>query len=233
VGKRAVGVVVAGLAVGALLVARAVRAQEPEPTPVAPLPDPPKPAVAGRALAPASVPTVRRLPVIAYAPEAAASASRLPPEERAARVFLRSVALAATIETEASRMAVVRGNAPAVRSFAIDLLEAHQAAEPALLRLLHAREMAPPLMDIGQRKALQRLAKASGAKFDREYLDLVLPRQARDEVEQYERALQVITDPVLRAWIERQLPLLREQSALGDRLVVAKRTEAVARQRAE
>lgn len=224
-GKRAVGVVVAGLAVGALLVARAVRAQEPDPAPAPPAAEPPKPAVAGRTLAPAA----RRLPTVAYAPEAAASASRLAPDERAARVFLRSVALAATIDTEASRMAIVRGHAPAVRSFAIDLLQAHQATEPELLRLLHAREMAPPLMDIGQRKALQRLAKASGAKFDREYLELVLPRQPRDEVEQYERALQAITDPVLRAWIERQLPLVREQLAMGDRVAAAKRTEAVAR----
>lgn len=229
-GKRAVGVVVAGLAVGALLVARAVRAQEPEPAQAPPVADPPKPAVAGRTQSPAPMPVLRRLPATAYAPEAAASASRLAPDERAARAFLRNVALSARIDAEASRMAIVRGHSPAVRSYAIDLLQAQQSAEPELLRLLHAREMAPPLMDVAQRKSLQRLAKATGAKFDREYLDLVAPRQARDEVEQYERALQAVSDPMLRGWIERQLPLLREQLAIGDRLAGPKRgTEAVAR----
>lgn len=225
---RRVGMVVAGLAVGALLVARMARAQEPDAaSPAAVLPEPPKPAVTGRSPVPASAP--RRMPAVAYAPEAAASSTRLAPEERAARQFLRAAALVHQIESEASRIAIARGHSPGVRAFAVDLLQARQAAEPELIRLLHAREMAPPLMDIAQRKALQRLARVSGPKFDREYLDLVALRQQREDIEQHERALQAITDPVLKGWIERQLPLLRDQQAVADRIATARGTDVANR----
>lgn len=153
-----------------------------------------------------------------YAAESARTATRLSVEEREARAFLRGAALASRFELEATRLAATRASGERVRSHAADLLQYHEAAHVELLHLLHARGMAMPMMDTAQRKALQRLARLSGPKFDREYVELLGGRQQREELVAYEKAVGALGDPVLRAWAERQLPNLRSQHAAARRL---------------
>lgn len=227
------------VAVGLLLVARSVRAQDPAQaggpllnsmgnaadalpgaaaSASAPVPAPvlkARPASAPRATTPqgpatAANPAARRA-WNGFAAESARSATRLPPAEREARAFLREAALGARLDTEASRLAQARSQAPGVLAFSDNLLDHRATAAPELQHLLHVRGMALPMMDNAQRKALNRLAKLKGARFDRLYADLVGPDQQRLAVVQYERALASVDDPVLKAWIERQLPVLRQQ----------------------
>lgn len=160
----------------------------------------------------------RGAPPPGYAAEAARSASRLPPEERATRAFLRSAAVAARVEADASRLAANRSQDPAVRGYAGDLSRYRADADLELLRLLHDRGMAAPMLETPQRKALNRLAKLQGAKFDRAYMDLVSVRHQQAELQQYQRAAQALDDPAVKAWVERQLPALREQQAAMQRL---------------
>ncbi|MGZ5181075.1 MAG: DUF4142 domain-containing protein [Ramlibacter sp.] len=152
----------------------------------------------------------------------------MPPDERAARAFLRSAAVASRIESEASRLAVTRADSEAVRAFASELLQYQQAAEVDLLHLLQARAMALPMLETAQRKALNRLARLDGRKFDRAYLDLVVARRRRDDVVAYQRASLAVTDPVVKTWIERQLPALREQQEAAGRLVGARPPQVAA-----
>ena len=112
-------------------------------------------------------------PSSGYAADAARTSSRLAPDERNARAFLRTAAMAARIETEASRLASRRAQGDGIREYAGDLLKYHESADLELLWLLHARDMAPPMLETPQRKALAKLAKLDGAKFDRAYVDLV------------------------------------------------------------
>ncbi|MFL6692002.1 MAG: DUF4142 domain-containing protein [Ramlibacter sp.] len=179
----------------------------------------PAPAVTKPVAAAAAKPAVRRAPAVAgYAADAARSSSRLPPDERAARAFLRTAAIAARVENDASRLASTRAEGDAIRGYAASLLKYHESADLELLRLLHARDMAPPMLETAQRKALNHLARLEGAKFDRAYVELVSVRRQRSDVQQFERAAAGITDPALKAWIERQLPALREQQAGAQRL---------------
>jgi putative membrane protein len=224
--------VATGLAAGALLGLRVAHAAgraeedrpghrpdevESAPAPAAPAAATPK--VAKPAAAASSAAIARRPPPVAgYAADAARSSSRLPPDERAARAFLRTAAIAARVETEASRLAATRAQAEGLREFAADLLKYHESADLELLWLLHARDMAPPMLETAQRKALNRLARLDGAKFDRAYVELVSVRRQRSDVQQFERAAAGITDAALKAWIERQLPALREQQAAAQRL---------------
>jgi putative membrane protein len=161
-----------------------------------------------------------------YAAESARNATRLPPEEREARGFLRWAATAARFEAQASRLATTRAQRTAVREFAANLLEYHESADAELLHLLHGRSMALPMVDNVQRKALNRLAKLSGEKFDREYIELVAQRRQREEIQHYQKALAAVSDPVLKRWIDGQLPSLRQQMAAAGQLspAEAKRT---------
>ena len=163
--------------------------------------------------------TVRRTGVLpSYATESARNNTRLPADEREARAFLRWAATAARFETEASRLAILRAQSMGVREFADDLLHYHESADAELLRLLHVRGMAMPMVDNVQRKTLNRLAKLSGDRFDREFIEVVDQRRQRQEIQQYQKALLGISDPVLRGWIDSQLPTLRLQMAAAGRL---------------
>ena len=214
--------VAAGIAAGALLGARWAhaggRAEEDRP---GNRPDDMQlPAPAPARARPAAPPKVvrRAAPIAGYAAEAAQSSTRLPTQERATRAFLRSAAVAARVEADASRLALARTQDPAVRGYAEQLTRYRAEADLELLRLLHDRAMAPPMLETAQRKALNRLAKLEGAKFDRAYVELVSVRHQQAEVQQYQRAAQAIADPAVKAWVERQLPALREQQAGAQRL---------------
>ncbi|HEY1225742.1 MAG TPA: DUF4142 domain-containing protein [Ramlibacter sp.] len=213
--------VAAGVAAGALLGARWAHAggRAEEDRPGNRPEDMQEPAAASRQ--PAAAPTVaarRAAPVAGYAAEAARSSSRLPADERTTRAFLRGAAVAARVEADASRLATTRAQDPAVRGFAEELTRYRAEADLELLRLLHDRGMAPPMLETAQRKALNRLARLDGAKFDRAYMELVSVRHQQAEVQQYQRASQAVGDAAVKSWIERQLPALREQQAAAQRL---------------
>lgn len=146
-----------------------------------------------------------------YAAESARTATRLPPEERSARDFLRTVSLQGRYETEAARLALQRAEHPGVLSFASDLLDYHKEADAELLHLMASRGMAPPMMDTARRKVLNRLARLNGSRFDREFVEQIERDRRRDDVQRFEMAAKGLTDPALLDWIDRQLPSLRQQ----------------------
>lgn len=176
---------------------------------------PPRKASAPRARATAP----RRAAPQGYAADSARTAMPSSPEEREARNFLRAAAAGARFEAEVGRLAAARAESPLVRLYAAELHEDQSAAHAELLRLLAARAMAPPMVEGSHRRALNRLAKLSGPRFDREFVELVGRDRQRREVRQYEKAVLAVTDPVIKAWIDRQLHSLRRQEAQAATLV--------------
>jgi putative membrane protein len=144
-----------------------------------------------------------------YAAAAAAEAKPLPPAQRLERRFLQITASNLRFQSEASRLALARSNNPAVKDLANTLLARQQAVQPELLRLLHTRGMALPMPTNAHGKTLKRLARLNGAKFDRLYVDEVVMRSSQDDIANYEKVAAHAEDPVLKAWIARQLPTLR------------------------
>lgn len=144
-----------------------------------------------------------------YAAAAAADAKPLPAPQRLERRFLQISAANLRFQAEASRQAQARSNNPAVKDLANTLLARQQTAQPELLRLLHARGMALPMPSNEHGKVLKQLAKLNGAKFDRLYVDEVVLRSYQADIANYEKVAVQAEDPVLKAWIDRQLPTLR------------------------
>jgi putative membrane protein len=160
-----------------------------------------------------------RLP--AYAPGAAAGARPLTQVQRLERRFLQISAANMHFQAEASRLAASRSNNPAVKDLANTLLERQQTAQPELLRLLHARGMALPIASPQHAKVLRQLARLNGAKFDRLYVDEVVTRSYQADIANYEKVASQAEDPVLKAWVERQLPTLRFQAAKAGKALPA------------
>jgi putative membrane protein len=154
-----------------------------------------------------------------YAPEAARQAVRSTSEQIEERNFIRQAAVTARFELEASKLAMTKAQSPAVRAFAADLYRQQEAASVELVRVLHSKSMAMPMMENTQRKTLNRLVRSTGTRFDREYIEAVALRQQREKVQAYERAAGGLNpDPTVRGWVERQLPKAREQMAAAERL---------------
>lgn len=148
-----------------------------------------------------------------YAAAAASEAKPLSQAQRLERRFLQITAANLRFRAEASRLAATRSNNPAVKDLANTLLARQQTAQPELLRLLHARGMAMPIPTNEHGKVLKQLAKLNGAAFDRLYVDEVVLRSHQADIGNFEKVALQAQDPVLKAWVDRQLPTLRVHQA--------------------
>jgi putative membrane protein len=144
-----------------------------------------------------------------YAAAAAAEAKPLPPAQRLERRFLQITAANLRFQSDASRMAAARSNNPAVKELANTLLARQQTVQAELLRLLHVRGMALPIPTNAHNKVLKQLGKLNGAKFDRLYVEEVALRSYQEDIANFEKMAMQAEDPVLKGWVERQLPALR------------------------
>jgi putative membrane protein len=152
-------------------------------------------------------PSVAAPPV--YAPGAAAQVHPSTPTQRLERRFLQIAAANLRFQADASRMAQSRTNNPAVKDLANTLLARQQTTQPELLRLLHQRDMALPMPTNAHNKVLKQLGKLNGAKFDHLYVEEVVLRSYQADISNFEKVAVQADDPVLKAWIDRQLPTLR------------------------
>jgi len=158
-----------------------------------------------------------RLP--AYAPGAAAEARPLSPVQKLGRRFLQITDTNLRFQAEASRLAAARSNHPGVKELAETLLARQQSVQPELLYLLNARGMALPIPTNQHGKVLKQLGRLNGARFDRLYVDEVVVRSSQADVANFEKMATSAEDPVLRRWVERQLPVLRAQLARAGKVL--------------
>ena len=154
-----------------------------------------------------------------YAAAAAAEARPLGQVQRLERRFLQLTAENLRFQGEASRLVLTRSSNPAVQELATALAARQQAVQPEILRLLYARGMAMPLPDNGHGKVLRQLAKVQGATLDRIYIEEVVQRSGRADIANHEKVVATVEDLVLKAWIERQLPTLRDQMARAGKVL--------------
>jgi predicted outer membrane protein len=166
-------------------------------------------AIATAVLLPAVVAAQRAI----YAPTAAADARPLGLAQRQERRFLQVSAESLRFQAEAARLVLKRSTSPDVNEVAAAMLARQQALQPELQRLLHARGMAMPLPDNDHGKALKQLARLNGARLDRVYVEEVVLRSGHADMANFEKMALQAEDPVLKAWLERQLPVLREHVA--------------------
>jgi putative membrane protein len=144
-----------------------------------------------------------------YAATAAAESRPLPPAQRMERHFLQVTAASLRFQSEGARLALARSNNPAVKDLARAALARQQTEQPQLQRLLQARGMAMPFPGNEHGKLLKQLGRLNGAKFDRLYVDEVVLRSCQTDIANLEKMALQAQDPVLKAWVERQLPTLR------------------------
>lgn len=151
-------------------------------------------------------------PAVAPAPATitavAPAAARLAPADQQ---FIALAAGAGMQEVETARVAVSRAGSPQVRSYAQMLLDHHTANNRELMTLVSTKghSVAPGLPPAAQQKVTT-LSNLSGAVFDREFLRMTGVQDHAAAIAAFEQARTRVSDPDLRAYIDRSLPVLRQ-----------------------
>jgi putative membrane protein len=121
-------------------------------------------------------------------------------------------------EVQSAQLAQQKATDPAVKDFAKKLADDHGKANDELKQLAQSKDVALPdkekWMD---RHEISKLQKASGADFDREFAQHSVKEHEKD-IKKFEKAAAKLNDPDVKAWAQKQLPVLREHLAMAQKL---------------
>lgn len=133
--------------------------------------------------------------------------------------FLTTAAASGLLEVAAARAAASKASSTEVKAFAGTLLKDHTAANGEL-RALAARKNVnlPTEIGAGQTPTLEALTNASGAAFDRQFLQTMGISEHQSAISLFERAAREAKDTEVRAFAEKTLPKLREHLATARKL---------------
>jgi putative membrane protein len=131
------------------------------------------------------------------------------------RQFVNKAGTDGLAEVELGRLATQRAARPAVRSFGERMVTDHGRANAELAALARSKGLTVPMaLDPSAQAMRDRLSSLNGADFDRAYMSEMV-RDHTEDVALFERQTQVSTDPDIKAWTARSLPMLREHLALA------------------
>jgi putative membrane protein len=122
--------------------------------------------------------------------------------EKAARIGMAEVQLATNVSN--------RAQTQEVRSFALQMIADHNRSNEELTTLAAQKGIDPPADVDPEKKALDaELAKLNGPALDRAYMDAMVKDHAAAAAD-FEAASQQLTDPDLKAWAAKTLPVLHQ-----------------------
>ena len=130
------------------------------------------------------------------------------------REFVRMAATGGLAEVEFGRIAQ-RAARTSVRAFGERMVTDHGRGHAELASLARAKGLDVPMtLEPSQLAMRDRLSGLSGADFDRAYMSEMV-RDHTEDIALFERAAETSTDPELKAWAARSLPMLRDHLALA------------------
>jgi putative membrane protein len=124
--------------------------------------------------------------------------------------FVKEVASGGAAEVELGKLAEERASNDAVKQFGQRMVTDHGKAGDELGQLAQQKGVSVSKEPSAKHKALRdRLAKLSGADFDRAYVSEML-KDHRKDVSEFRKQAQSAKDPDLKAWAAKTLPTLEE-----------------------
>jgi putative membrane protein len=146
---------------------------------------------------------------------------------RGDRKFIQDAAEGGMFEVQVAQLAASKATDPAVKDFANKLVQDHQQANNELVQLANSKHVElPAAPSRGQRHAIEKLGKKSGAEFDKDFVQQVGLKDHEKDIKKFEKAAEKVKDPDLKAWAQKTLPHLREHYALAQKLPEAGKSNA-------
>jgi putative membrane protein len=115
------------------------------------------------------------------------------------------------MEVELGQLAQQKASSDAVKQFGRRMATGHAKAGQELAQLAAGKGVELPKQPSRKTQVEKdRLSKASGTAFDREYVKMMVKDHEKD-VAGFKRASQQALDPDLKAWVSKTLPTLEDQ----------------------
>lgn len=132
--------------------------------------------------------------------------------------FMKDAAQGGLSEVALGKMAVQKGTSPAVKSFGQMMVDDHTRANNELAQVASRKGVTLPTDVSAKQNAMaDKLSKLSGAEFDKEYAkEMVSDHQ--EDVEEFQKQAQNGTDPDVKAFAEKTLPVLQKHLAAAKQL---------------
>jgi putative membrane protein len=132
--------------------------------------------------------------------------------------FIEDAAKGGMFEVQSGQLAAQKASDAQVKEFANKLVQDHTKANDELKQIAEARGVQMPdkekWMD---RHEINKLQKLSGDKFDHEFAQHEVKDHEKD-IKKFAKATSNLKDPDLKAWADKQLPVLRQHLAMAQKL---------------
>ena len=131
------------------------------------------------------------------------------------RTFVMKAAQGGLMEVEAGKVAQSKAQNAEVKQYAQRMVADHSKANDELMALAKSKNVdVPSALDKSHQAHLDKLNKASGAAFDREYMKHMVDDH-RKTVADFEKQSKNGKDADLKKWADSKLPTLREHLKLA------------------
>ena len=129
--------------------------------------------------------------------------------------FIENAAKGGLAEVEMGKLAQQQAADPAVKDFGARMVKDHSAANDKLKPIADAKSITlPSSLDRSHRKDYDKLAKKSGADFDKAYMDHMLKDHKKD-VKEFEKEAKSGKDADIKGFASDTLPTLEEHLRLA------------------
>lgn len=128
-----------------------------------------------------------------------------------AESFIKHTAMSGQLEIQAGQLAQQKAQNQQVKQLGQTLVQDHQQANQKLRQIAQQKNVQlSQQMDQKQQAKLQKLQKASGAEFDKEFVKHTIQHHKKD-IQQFEQATrQFSNEPELKSFAEQTLPQLKQ-----------------------
>jgi len=124
--------------------------------------------------------------------------------------FVMETANASMAEVELGKLAQARGANPSVKAFGQQMVTDHSKANDELKQLASSKKITlPSAIDAAHKAVRDRLAKLSGAAFDKAYADEMV-KGHQTVVASFKQEAEGGTDAEIKAWANKTLPTIEK-----------------------
>jgi len=145
--------------------------------------------------------------------------------DTAVSVFVLQAASGSDKEIQLGKLAQTRAQAKSVKSFAAKMIKDHMRANTELKKIALRKKIIIPGNQGGDKTAGGLLKNISGSDFDKAYMDMMV-NDHEVTVGLFEKAATGLSDPEVRAFAEKMLPILKHHYDMAKALLEKLETNA-------
>jgi putative membrane protein len=140
--------------------------------------------------------------------------------------FVKEALLGGMTEVELGKVALEKASSDQVKQFAQKMIDDHSKANEDLKQLASKENInVSDSLDSKHQSRVEKLSKLSGADFDRAYIKDQLNDHQQD-VQEFQQEAQRGSDPDVKSFASKMLPVIKEHLSMAKDLDKAKKTTA-------